>query len=105
MATIYTTLDSATEIQQLFKKYDRDHYPFGVYEAIESMINDTHDDDEKVKLDVIAWCCDISETSIEEWNRFNDPVETLDELTEQLTDKTSVLYVDEEKQKVYHLAY
>ena len=107
MATIYTTLDSANEIKDLFKRFDRDVYPFGVYEAIERYIQEAHGEEDKVELDVIAWCCDISETDINEWNRYHadEAVETVEELSEKLGNLTTVLYVDEDKNVVYHLAY
>lgn len=101
MATIVTqTADNAYHIQDEFRQMNRDNYPLGVYEAIFDFINDTHGDDEPYHLDVIAWCCDLSETALAD-SGFDE----LDELADHLHDNTTVLYVDEDTETVYHLAY
>ena len=113
MATIVTqTADNAYHIQDAFRLVGRDHYPLGVYEAIFDFIDDTHGDDEPYHLDVIAWCCDLSETTLESENRpllergaDEYDLYTLDDLTDRLRDETTVLYVDEDTETVYHLAY
>ena len=125
MATIVTqTADNAYHIQDAFRAANRDDYPMGVYEAIFAYINYTRGDDEVYHLDVIAWCCDISETTlidnyfdnyldndsdsdfysdfyIDSANHFDD----LDDLEDRLRRETTVLYVDADAGTVYHLAY
>lgn len=113
MATIVTqTADNAYHIQDAFRATNRDYYPLGVYEAIFDFINETHADDEPYHLDVIAWCCDLSETTLESENRpllerkvDEDDLYTLDDLADRLRDETTVLYIDEDTETVYHLAY
>ena len=113
MAIIVTqTADNAYHIQDAFRAANRDYYPMGVYEAIFDFINDIHGDNEAYELDVIAWCCDISETTLESENRpllerevGEDDLYTLDALVDRLRDETTVLYVDEDSEVIYHLAY
>ena len=99
MAIIVTqTADNAYHIQDAFRRLDRDCYPLGVYQAIYDYINDTYAEDEPYELDVIAWCCDVSETTL-------DDVSDLDDLADRLHSETTVLYVDYDTETVYHLAY
>ena len=117
MATIVTqTADNACHIQDAFHAAGRDDYPQGVYEAIFDYINYTRGDGEVYHLDVIAWCCDISETTLtdnyfdnyfdsdfygDSDNHFDD----IDDLADRLRCETTVLYVDADAGTVYHLAY
>ena len=117
MATIVTqTADNACHIQDAFRAAGRDDYPMGVYEAIFDFIHNTRDLGEVYHLDVIAWCCDISETTltdnyfgsdsdsdfyIDSDNHFDD----IDDLADRLCRETTVLYVDADAGTVYHLAY
>ena len=117
MATIVTqTADNACHIQDAFRAAGRDDYPQGVYGAIFDYINYTHGDGEVYHLDVIAWCCDISETTLtdnyfdsvfdsdfygDSDNHFDD----IDDLADRLRHETTVLYVDADAGTVYHLAY
>lgn len=113
MATIVTqTADNAYHIQDAFRAANRDDYPPGVYKALFDYINETHSDDETYHLDVIAWCCDLSETTLESENRQllehnadENDLYTLDDLVDRLRDETTVLYVDENTETVYYLAY
>ena len=105
MAIIVTqTADNAYHIQDAFRQMNRDYYPMGVYEAIFDFINDTHSDNEAHELDVIAWCCDLAETTLER-EVDEDDLYTLDALADRLRDETTVLYVDEDSEVIYHLAY
>ena len=102
MAIIVTqTADNAYHIQDAFRRLDRDCYPLGVYQAIYDYINDTHGEDEPYHLDVIAWCCDLSETTIDRNAEFED----VEALADHLRSATPVLYVDEDAETVYHLAH
>ena len=124
MATIVTqTADNACHIQDAFRAAGRDDYPRGVYEAIFDYINYTRGDAEVYHLDVIAWCCDISETTITDNyfdnhfdnyfddiddhfdNYFDNYFDDIDDLADRLRCETTVLYVDADAGTVYHLAY
>ena len=112
MATIVTqTAGNACHIQDAFHAAGRDDYPQGVYDAIFDYINYTRGDDEVYHLDVIAWCCDISETTITD-NYFDDLddyfdnyFDDIDDLADRLRCETTVLYIDADAGTVYHLAY
>ena len=105
MATIVTqTTDNAYHIQDAFRRLDRDDFPLGVYQAIYDYINDTHGDDEVYEPDVIAWCCDLSETTLDDLDD-RDALNDLDDLADYLGSATTVLYVDEDTKTVYYLAY
>ena len=122
MATIVTqTADNACHIQDAFRAAGRDDYPRCVYEAIFDYINYTRGDAEVYHLDVIAWCCDISETTltdnyfddhfdnyfddIDDIDDIDDHFDDIDDLADRLRYKTTVLYVDADAGTVYHLAY
>ena len=123
MATIVTqTADNACHIQDAFRAAGRDDYPRGVYEAIFDYINYTRGDAEVYHLDVIAWCCDISETTLTDdhfdnhfddiddhfdnhFDNYFDDIDDLDDLADRLRCETTVLYVDADAGTVYHLAY
>ena len=101
MATIVTqTANNAYHLQEAFRGAHRDDYPWGVYEAIFDYINDTHGDDEVYHLDVIAWCCDLSETALADTD-----LTDLAELADRLRRETTVLHVDVDTGTVYHLVY
>ena len=116
MATIFTqTANNACHIQDAFRAAGRDDYPMGVYQAIFDYINYTRGDDEVYHLDVVAWCCAISETTItdnyfdnyfysDSDNHFDD-IDDIDDLADRLRCDTTVLYVDADAGTVYHLAY
>ena len=124
MATIVTqTADNAHHIQDAFRRLDRDGYPLEVYQAIYDYINDTHAEDEPYHLDVIAWCCDLREATLDDPD-YRDTVDAirddrddrddlddlsdlsdLDVLTDYLRSATTVLYVDEDAEVIYYLAY
>ena len=114
MATIVTqTADNAHHIQDAFRRLDRDCYPLGVYQAIYDYINDTHGEDEAYHLDVIAWCCDLSETTMDDIDGFDDlddlddldDHDALSDLADRLQYYTTVLYVDYDAEVIYHLAH
>ena len=109
MATIVTqTANNACHIQDAFRAAGRDDYPMGVYQAIFDFINYTRGDDEPYYLDVIAWCCDISETTITDNyfdNHYDNHYDDIADLVDRLRCETTVLYVDADAGTVYHLAY
>ena len=107
MATIVTqTADNACHIQDAFRAAGRDDYPQGVYEAIFDFIHNTRGRDEVYHLDVIDWCCNLSETTLTD-NYFDDldDLDDLGDLADRLRRETTVLYVDADAGTVYHLAY
>ena len=100
MAIIVTqTADNAYHIRNAFRRHDRDDYPLEVYQAIFDMINETHGENEAYELDVIAWCCDLSESKLCNHLEFED-TETL---AKHLQEYTTVLHYDDET--VWHLSY
>ena len=100
MAVIITqTAENALHIKDAFRKMNRDYFPYGVYEAIFDLINETTES-KYYNIDVIAWACDISETTLE-GSQFAE----LAELADHLRDETTVLYVDEDKETIWHLVY
>ena len=114
MATIFTqtTASGAYHIREAFRSYNRDYYPVEVYQAIYELIQDTHEEDEFYALDVIAWCCDISETDLESENQplreqglDDDELLTLEDLVYTIEQETTILYVDEDNEIVYHFVY
>lgn len=42
MASIILPITSARQLQQQFKEYDRDYYPYGVYERLIEMFEETY---------------------------------------------------------------
>ena len=101
MAVIITqTADNAYHIKDAFRQMNRDYFPYGVYEAIFDLVNDVYPEGEYYNIDVIAWACDISETTLE-GSQFDE----LAELADHLRDETTVLYVDEYKETIWHLVY
>lgn len=48
-----------------FQDYDRDYYPQEVYDYIYDVLATSASDDDVVELDVIAWCCDISQETFD----------------------------------------
>ena len=108
MATIVTqTADKAYHIQDAFRAAGRDDYPLGVYQAIYDYINATHGDAEAYHLDVNAWCRDLREVALDDPEQTADEsgLHTLDDLADYLRSATPVLYVDEDAEVIYHLAY
>ena len=111
MATITLIADNACHIQNAFRAAGRDDYPQGVYEAIFDYINYTRGDGEVYHLDVIAWCCDISKTTLTDnyfdafGDYFDNHFDDIDDLADRLRYETTVLYVDADAGTVYHLAY
>ena len=112
MNTFFTqTTSGAYLVREAFRSYNRDYYPMGVYAAIYDYIQETHGDGD-LDIDVIAWCCDISETDLESANQplraqglDDDELHTLDDLVSTIADETTILYVDEDNEIVYHFAY
>ena len=104
--TLYAyTLDTARDVKDRFQAFDRDCYPLELYQAILDYELELADSiGQSRSLDVIAWCCDISETTLES-KAGEDDLYTLADLADRLRDETTVLYVDEGTETVYHLAY
>lgn len=67
MARIYpygSEITDGGDVWQAFQNYDRDYYPQEVYDYIYDCLDDQSTDD-VVELDVIAWCCDISQETFD----------------------------------------
>ena len=127
MAIIVTqtadTADTADHIQDAFRRLDHDDFPLGVYQAIYDYINDTHGEYDLYHLDVNAWWRDLREATLDDPD-YRDTVDAirddrdgrddlddlsdlsdLDVLTDYLRSATPVLYVDEDAEVIYYLAY
>ena len=110
MALYAYTLDNARDVKERFQAFDRDYYPLEVYQAILDYELELADGiGQSRALDVIAWCCDISETTIAEYNKYHatceDDLYNFDDLVADLARKTTILFADEDSETVYHLAY
>ena len=113
MALYAYTLDNARDVKDRFHDFGRDYYPLEVYQAILDYEEELAEGiGQSRALDVIAWCCDISETDLESENRpllesntDEDDLYTLADLAARLREETTVLYVDEDSETVYHLVY
>ena len=104
------TLDNARDVKDRFHDFGRDCYPLEVYQAILDYEEELAEGiGQSRALDVIAWCCDLSETTIAEYNKYHatceDDLYTLADLADRLREETTVLYVDEDSETVYHLVY
>ena len=105
MALYAYTLDNARDVKERFLAFGRDSYPLEVYQAILDYEEELAEGiGQSHSLDVIAWCCDISETTLES-KADEDDLYTLDELADRLRDETTILFADESTGTVYHLAY
>ena len=90
MATIITkTANNLHCIKEMFAKYNRDNYPNEVYQFILDSLESS--DADFVKLDVIAWACDISQTELE-YSGYED----MDELLYNLENNSTVICDDGE---------
>lgn len=68
MARIYpygSEITDGGDVWQAFQNYDRDYYPQEVYDYIYEALDSGASDDDVVELDVIAWCCDISQETFD----------------------------------------
>ena len=105
MAIIVTqTADNAYHIQDAFRRLDRDDYPLGVYQGIYDYLDDRDALSDLDGFDVNAWCRDLRETTLDDIDD-RDALSDLDDLADYLRSATTVLYVDEDAEVIYHLAY
>lgn len=103
MASIVIPITSARQLQQQFKEYDRDYYPYGVYESLVEMFEETYGDDEPYELDVIGLCCDIQEITADDLtdeyydpdDADNDDETIIGALKEQALDEGYLLWAGE----------
>ena len=81
---------SAYELQEEFRKMDRDYFSIPGYQAILDLFEET-DCDTNTELDVIAICCDFTEESPEyiydNYDNIDDIADCKDEDGEIDTDK------------------
>ena len=94
---------NAYHIRDEFRSFDRDYYPMGVYQAIYDLIQETYGEDEPYELDVIAWCCDLSETTMQDCDILEHG--DIAGLAYHLSKYTTILYVDYDNDTIYHLSY
>lgn len=63
MTTIITkTANNLHDVKEMFAKYNRDSYPNAVYQFILDALESG--DGDFVKVDVVGWACEITETSL-----------------------------------------
>lgn len=99
-----STITTAEQVQECFRQFDRDSYPLPVYQFIlEAEQEYSGYSGQSRELDVIAWCCDLDESLLDECDI--DEHGDLDGLAEHLSNYTTIVYIDHEAQIIYHLAY
>jgi hypothetical protein len=67
-------INTATELQREFAEYNRDDYEMCTYEGIIEFMESMGED---IELDVIAWCCDLTEEHPQDTVSQYDELETL----------------------------
>lgn len=95
MATIVKSIDSATELKDEFAAYERDYYPFAVYEALIDFFDDCCTEESPYQLDVIGLCCDIQQ--IDEDDLEDDAIAEEDYDEDGNADEDAVIAALEEK--------
>lgn len=95
MATIVKSIDSATELKDEFASYDRDQYPFAVYEALIDFFDECYTDESPFRLDVIGLCCDIQQ--IDEDDLEADAIDEEDYDEDGNADEDAIIAALEEK--------
>ena len=101
MAKIYpinSSIDTVQDVKDQFIRFDRDYYPDEVYQFILDTLEQAECTSESTELDVIAWCCELSETTLTD-----SDFDELDDLADHLNDRTTVICAD--AKTVYHLVY
>ena len=94
----HATIDSGSDLKQAFADMGRDtgNLPVAYYDALFEIIEEHASGEEHYKLDIIAWDCDTTYTTLgEETNT--------EELAGYLQGYTTVIWYDEST--VYHFAY
>ena len=106
-----STIDSGSDLKQAFAQMGRDtsNLPVAYYDALFEIIEEHASGEEHYKLDIIAWDCDTSYTTLDDSYitpyMYADDVEnpTTEELANYLRDHTTIIWHDETT--VYHFAY
>lgn len=102
MAIIVTdTAQNGYHIQDAFIRFDRDYFPYQVYDALYDLIEQTYGDDEVYELDVIALCCDIQQEVVDP-NAIGADGD-IDKIAERIAEMASVLYVDRADNTIYYI--
>lgn len=95
MASIVNPINSATELKDAFRAYDRDQYPFGVYEGLIDFFDECYMEESPFQLDVIGLCCDIQQ--IDEDDLEEDAIDEEDYDEDGNADEDAVIAALEEK--------
>jgi hypothetical protein len=98
MATIVKSIDSATELRDEFAAYNRDQYPYAVYEALIDFFDECYTEESPFRLDVIGLCCDIQQ--IDEDDLEDDAIDEDDYDEDGNADEDAVIAALEEKASV-----
>ena len=95
MASIVNTINSATKLKDAFRAYNRDQYPFAVYEALIEFFDDCYMEEQPFQLDVIGLCCDIQQ--IDEDDLDDDAIDEDDFDEDGNADEDAIIAALEEK--------
>ena len=104
MAIIVTDVAyNGLHIQDAFRRYDRDYFPYQVYDALYDLIEQTYGDDEVYEIDVTGLCCDIKQETV-------DPDDTgasgdIDKVAERIAYSYNLLYVDHTDNTIYYIQF
>ena len=110
---LQSTIDSGADLKQAFAQMGRDtgNLPTAYYDALFEIIEEHASacDEKHHMLDVIAWGCDTTYTTLDD--RYITPAmyaddeenPTTEELANYLQEHTSIIWQDETT--VYHLVY
>ena len=98
---VNASIDDANDLKEQFARFGRDYYPNEVYQFIfDTLIEQADCLGEHVELDVIAWACDLTYTTLAQ-SEFDE----LAELVDYLQEHTTVICEGKNGAAVYHLAY
>lgn len=85
---LYIEINNGNDLQEWFKRFDRDYYSIEAYDAMIELFEETKTNYE---LDVIALCCDFNEVTLEELiNDYSIEIEEEEDLQEAV-----INYLDE----------
>lgn len=102
MAIIVTeTAKNGYHIQDAFRRFDRDCFPYQVYDALYDLIEQTYGSEEVYELDVIGLCCDIQQETVD-----TDDIGAsgdIEKVAERIADSYNLLYVDHVDNTIYYI--
>ena len=86
------------EFHRAFEQLRPDNFTYDGLNALHDWFEQYEEDTgEEIELDVIAICCDFTESSVEEFNNdYNREYEDMDELLQSVSDETIVITVNDD---------